>query len=187
MFNHTQRHNATKPLYIFCAILFTLDRKTIHVAKDDAYKLKCQNRTSGIFANLVWTSTAYTADARTHIYSIDASFKESVSRQFMNRITRYNGTSIRVSSARVGDSGSYECNIINQYVLKNEKHLQVQELAMYDVIVISKLYSCSIHVYICMFVYMCVFVYLCICVFVYMCICVLYMCIFLCVCIYISV
>lgn len=111
-----------------------LDSGTIQVAENQNIYLKCQNHTNGLFAKFTWTSNAY-SEGKVMVYDYDIAQKETIATNFTGRVSRYNGTSLHIRNARLGDSGNYECNLIF-YNLKS-KTLGVSETAIYDVIVIS--------------------------------------------------
>ena len=117
----------------FSNLLFLLDKGTLYVAEGGEIEMRCQNKTKGTFANLVWLSNAYQSEGKKTVYSVAASGVVYVKPIYQDRVVRFNGTSIQIKNARSEDSGSYECNI----VFKIDK-LKVEMLAVYDLVVIGK-------------------------------------------------
>ena len=103
------------------------------MAEGDEIEMRCQNKTEGTFANLVWLSNAYASEVKKPVYSLTAAGEDYVKPSYKERVVRFNGTSIRIKNVRSEDSGNYECNIVFKI-----KKLKVKMLAVYDVVVISK-------------------------------------------------
>ena len=103
------------------------------MAEGDEIDMRCQNRTGGTFANLVWLSNAYASEGKKAVYSLTAAGEDYIKPSYKDRVVRFNGTSIRIKNVRSEDSGNYECNIVFKI-----KKLKVEMLAVYDVVVISK-------------------------------------------------